>query len=228
MSKDEPEQDAKAKADAKAEAKADAKVEAKAEAHANADADADANADADENADADGHGDAHGGHDLPPASSDTIARRQLLGKMSLGLGVIGGAALGVPVVGFIVAPLFRDTPKTWRPVGPVSQFKVGETVNVVFVDASPLPWAGVTSKTAAWLRRISEDKFEAFSVNCAHLGCPVRWMPAARLFMCPCHGGVYYEDGTVAAGPPPHALPQYPVRVNDGQVEIHTDPIPIG
>jgi menaquinol-cytochrome c reductase iron-sulfur subunit len=38
--------------------------------------------------------------------------------------------------------------------------------------------------------------------------------------MCPCHGGVYYKDGSVAAGPPPRPLERYPVRVQDGQVEI--------
>jgi menaquinol-cytochrome c reductase iron-sulfur subunit len=235
MSTDKPEREEDAKAEAKAEAKADAKAEAKAAADAKADAHARAESDEDEHEHEHEEEEAPpskaGGHnhiEPPPASADTIARRQLLGKMSVGLGVAGGVALGVPIVGFVFAPLFRGTPRTWRPVGPVSRFRIGETVNVVFVDASPLPWAGVTSKTAAWLRRVSEDKFEAFSVNCAHLGCPVRWMPEARLFMCPCHGGVYYEDGTVAAGPPPHALPQYPVRINEGQVEIHTDPIPIG
>ncbi len=181
----------------------------------------------DEHGEQDEH-DEHGHVEAPPASADTIARRQLLGKMSVALGVAGGVALGVPMVGFIVAPLFRKAPREWRAVGKIEQFKVGETVNVVFVDASPLPWAGVTAKTAAWLRRVSETEFEAFSVNCAHLGCPVRWMAEAKLFMCPCHGGVYYQDGSVAAGPPPHALPQYPVRVTDGQVEIRTDPIPIG
>jgi menaquinol-cytochrome c reductase iron-sulfur subunit len=174
----------------------------------------------------DAHDDHH--HEAPPASADTIARRQLLGKMSVALGVAGGVALAVPAVGFIIAPLFRHPTREWRPIGAVSQFKVGETVNVMFIDASPLPWAGVTARTAAWLRRVTETDFQAFSVNCAHLGCPVRWMPDARLFMCPCHGGVYYQDGTVAAGPPPHALPQYPVRVRDGQVEIRTDPIPMG
>jgi menaquinol-cytochrome c reductase iron-sulfur subunit len=166
--------------------------------------------------------------DAAPDSAHAIARRQLLGKMSVALGVAGAAALGVPMVGFIVAPLFRGPPRLWRPVGKVELFKVGDTVNVVFLDSSPLPWAGVTAKTAAWVRRVSEESFIAFSVNCAHLGCPVRWMQDARLFMCPCHGGVYNEDGTVAAGPPPHPLPQYAVRVNDGQVEIRTDPIPIG
>ena len=86
----------------------------------------------------------------------------------------------------------------------------------------------MTSKTAAWLRCGEGEEFVAFSVNCAHLGCPVRWMPQASLFMCPCHGGVYYADGSVAAGPPPHGLTRYPVRVRGGAVEIRTDHIPIG
>lgn len=164
----------------------------------------------------------------PPATAHDIARRQLLGKMSLAVGVVGGAAISFPGIAFVVAPIFRDAPREWRSVGKVSAFKVGETVNVVFEDASPLPWAGVTSRTSAWLRRVDGDEFVAFSVNCAHLGCPVRWMENARLFMCPCHGGVYYEDGRVAAGPPPHPLTRYPVRVRGGEVEIRTDPIPIG
>ncbi len=175
---------------------------------------------------ADGNG-THG-HEAPLIPPEMLARRKFLANMSIALGAAGGVALGVPAVGFIIAPLFRDEIREWRSMGKIEQFKIGETVNVVFEDATPLPWAGVTSKTAAWLRRVTETDFEAFSVNCAHLGCPVRWMPDAKLFMCPCHGGVYYQDGTVAAGPPPHALPQYPVRVRDGQVEVRTDPIPIG
>ena len=42
--------------------------------------------------------------------------------------------------------------------------------------------------------------FQVFAINCAHLGCPVRWFPQSRLFMCPCHGGAYYEDGSRASG----------------------------
>jgi menaquinol-cytochrome c reductase iron-sulfur subunit len=168
-------------------------------------------------------------HSLPPPPADPnlIARRQLLGKMSVGLGAAGGVALGVPMVGFVVGPLLHPAAPEWRPVGKTDSFVIGETVAVTFPDASPLPWAGVTGKTAAWLRRVNEKRFQAFSIHCAHLGCPVRWLSEARLFMCPCHGGVYYQDGTVAAGPPPHPLPQYPVRLQDGNVEILTVPIPI-
>ena len=162
---------------------------------------------------------------VPPELS---ARRRLLARVSVALGAASAAILGVPLLGFIVAPLFRKSATTWRKVGKKGEFKVGETVNVTFLDASPLPWAGVTAKTAAWLRRENEEEFVAFSVNCAHLGCPVRWMAQANLFMCPCHGGVYYADGSVAAGPPPHGLTRYPVRVRGDAIEIRTDPIPIG
>jgi menaquinol-cytochrome c reductase iron-sulfur subunit len=166
--------------------------------------------------------------EAPPASPEVIERRRFLARVTVGLGACMGVGVAAPMAGFVVAPLFRKVPHEWRKVGKASDFVVGHTVGVTFADASPLPWAGVTAKTAAWLRRVSEEAFVAFSVNCAHLGCPVRWLPDAHLFMCPCHGGVYYADGTVAAGPPPHPLPQYPVRVPGGEVEIHTEPIPIG
>jgi menaquinol-cytochrome c reductase iron-sulfur subunit len=164
---------------------------------------------------------------IPPPSPELVARRRFLARVSMGLGGCMGVAVGAPLVGFVVAPLFRAVPHEWRAVGKVKDFKVGETVAVIFVDASPLPWAGVTAKTAAWLRRKSETEFVAFAVNCAHLGCPVRWLPDAQLFMCPCHGGVYYADGSVAAGPPPHSLSQYQSRIKGDDVEIHTEPIPI-
>jgi len=155
-------------------------------------------------------------------------RRAFLTKISLLL--VGAASLlvAVPIIGFIIGPIIRRFPAIWRPVGRVEDFKIGQTVKVDFRDPSPLAWAGVTAETAAWLRRVSENEFIAFAMNCTHLGCPVRWLAEAELFMCPCHGGVYYSDGRVAGGPPPRALFRYPVRVNGGVVEIQTSAIPIG
>ena len=156
-----------------------------------------------------------------------LKRRKFLARVSITLSAGVAAVLGIPVVGFLLSPLTRKTPRVWRPVGSVDGFRVGETVSVRFEDASPLPWAGVTARTAAWLRRDDESHFTAFTVHCTHLGCPVRWVADAKLFLCPCHGGVYYPDGSVSAGPPPRPLPRYPVRVRGGQVEILTSPIPI-
>jgi menaquinol-cytochrome c reductase iron-sulfur subunit len=162
-----------------------------------------------------------------PGAPPTLERRRFLSRLSLALSAAVAAVVAVPIVGFLLSPLTRKPPRQWRAVGSVDRFKVGETVNVNFEDASPLPWAGVTARTAAWLRRDSATEFSVFSVHCTHLGCPVQWFANARLFLCPCHGGVYNADGTVAAGPPPKALSRYPVRVRGGQVEILTSPIPI-
>lgn len=161
------------------------------------------------------------------ASPAELSRRKFLARLSLGVGGIGAVIVAVPVVGFLLAPFFERKKEVWRSVGKIESFKIGTTTVVKYEDPSPLPWAGVTAHTAAWLRRESANTFIAFSINCTHLGCPVRWLPKANLFMCPCHGGVFYADGTVAAGPPPKPLPRYPVRVKDGEVQIQTSPIPI-
>jgi menaquinol-cytochrome c reductase iron-sulfur subunit len=154
-------------------------------------------------------------------------RRDLLAGFSVLLGLAGAALIGAPVIGFLLAPFVRGKPRVWRAVGRVDQFKIGDTVQVTFENANPLPWDGFLRNTSAWLRQESQGHFVAYSINCTHLGCPVRWEPGAQLFLCPCHGGVYSRDGQVAAGPPPRALVQYPVRVQNGLVEIQTTPIPL-
>ncbi|MEO6850033.1 MAG: Rieske (2Fe-2S) protein [Mucilaginibacter sp.] len=154
-------------------------------------------------------------------------RRGFLIKLSLGLSGLAAAMAGVPIISALLAPLLEKTPKVWRNVGVVADFKIGETKLVAFENADAVKWAGITSKSAAWLRRDVTGKFIAFSANCTHLGCPVRWEADAELFMCPCHGGVYYKDGSVASGPPPKSLVQYEVRVNKGQIELQTAPVPL-
>ena len=74
----------------------------------------------------------------PPVA---FQRRRFLTRLSVALSAAVGAVMGLPVVGFLVAPLTRKEPRVWRPVGRVDEFKVGETVSVRFEDASPLPWA---------------------------------------------------------------------------------------
>jgi quinol---cytochrome c reductase iron-sulfur subunit, bacillus type len=165
--------------------------------------------------------------DRPPCTAEETHRRTFLARLTWILSGLIGAIMTLPAVAFVFAPIFRRPKHDWRVVGKLDAFKIGQTVLVRFEDPSPEDWAGVTATTAAWLRRIGESDFIAFSINCRHLGCPVRWVATAGLFMCPCHGGVYYSDGTVAGGPPPEPLDRYPVRVHDGEVQIDTEPVPL-
>lgn len=165
--------------------------------------------------------------DLKEPENEAISRRDFFSKLSLGLGGVCTAMIGAPVVGFVLAPLFQRIPHSWIPLGDAGDYEIGKTVKVSFMDPSPLPWAGITANTAAWLRRDGPEQFTVFSVYCTHLGCPVRWLQDSELFLCPCHGGAYYKDGSVAAGPPPKPLIRYEVRIVQGRVEIKAAPIPI-
>lgn len=163
---------------------------------------------------------------LTDAGKPLLSRRAFFSKLSIGLAGLAGALTGLPIIGFLFAPLLGQS-QQWQAIGAVNDFAIGETKLVAFEDPSPLPWAGVTARTAAWVRRESDESFIAFVINCTHLGCPVRWLPDANLFMCPCHGGVFYSDGQVAAGPPPRPLLRYETRVRNNQLELLTGELPI-
>lgn len=154
-------------------------------------------------------------------------RRKFLSRLSLMISGLIGFLIAIPVIGSLLAPLITKEAQAWRDVGSVDDFSVGDMKLVQFKGADYRPWSGDAAKQAAWLKRESEDEFIAFSINCTHLGCPVRWEKDPEMFFCPCHGGVFNKDGSVAAGPPPRELQRFPVRAQQGRVEVLTSPVPI-
>jgi menaquinol-cytochrome c reductase iron-sulfur subunit len=156
-----------------------------------------------------------------------ISRSDFLTRLSLSIAALSAAVMAVPVVAALIAPLLQRKQTFWRTVGHVDDFPIGATRLVNFDNADAEAYAGMLTRSAAWLRHNEDQTFTAFAVNCSHLGCPVRWEEKAQLFMCPCHGGVYYKDGTVAAGPPPRRLTEYKVRISNRQVQLETAPLPI-
>jgi menaquinol-cytochrome c reductase iron-sulfur subunit len=158
------------------------------------------------------------GESEPPREDDE-RRRFLLGVMGAA-GAATALLLLTPPVSFLVKPLRRRAPEVWRPVGAVSDFPFDETVTLRVRDETAPAWAGLVADDAVHLRRDEKAGFVALSAYCTHVGCPVRWVAGAQMFFCPCHGGAFFKDGTVAAGPPPRPLERHGVRVREGLVEI--------
>jgi menaquinol-cytochrome c reductase iron-sulfur subunit len=140
----------------------------------------------------------------------TPSRRGFFQWLTYALGAAAGVVVGVPFVGFLFG-----TPKTkpkWHKLGPIKGFRRGETLLKTFPNPLQQPWDGITAETGVYVRYEGADEqsgkhdFLILAVNCAHLGCPVSWFPQSGLFMCPCHGGVYYANGQRASGPPPRGL----------------------
>jgi menaquinol-cytochrome c reductase iron-sulfur subunit len=154
-------------------------------------------------------------------NSDTsVSRRNALLKLGAGLNAIAGLLVGVPVLGFVLSTFSKRSPRSWVSLGPSKHFAEGETRLAVFQNPVTKPWDGDTNKVPCWVRRIEGGSFQVFAINCTHLGCPVRWFQRSRLFMCPCHGGAFYEDGSHASGPPPRGLFEYQHKIEGGELKI--------
>jgi menaquinol-cytochrome c reductase iron-sulfur subunit len=156
------------------------------------------------------------------------SRRKFLFKVALLLNGAVGAVLAVPVFGFLFGPYFKkdSSYNHWVPVGNLEQFPPGETRLGRYRNPVGTPGDGPTRTLPCWVRHISKNQFQVFAINCAHMDCPVHWFPQSKLFMCPCHGGVYYQDGAVAAGPPPRGLFQYKYKIAGNQLLIWAGELP--
>jgi Rieske Fe-S protein len=165
----------------------------------------------------------------PDAAPKKIARRQLLTYVGVALNAIAGALFAIPIIGYILGPASRrqlQKDLDWVSLGALAQFPVGETRLAVFRNPTTSPWDGATGDVPCWVRRVTAEQWQVFAINCAHLGCPVRWFPQSQLFMCPCHGGVYYADGTRASGPPPRGLFEYDYKIDNGELWIKAGEMP--
>ncbi len=151
----------------------------------------------------------------------SVSRRNLLLKAGIALNAIAAALIGIPVLGFVISNITgRKKKETWISLGPLSQFPESETRMAVYRNPFTRPWDGETAQIPCWVRHVEGEKFQVFAINCTHLGCPVRWFPGSRLFLCPCHGGAFYEDGSRASGPPPRGLFEYKYKVENGSLFI--------
>ena len=162
-----------------------------------------------------------------PPRVPPVTRRGFLFRFGLGLNLVAAAFLAVPLLGYVVSALFRRRiDQAWIPLGEMAHFPEGQTRLASYRNPFTRPWDGATADIPCWVRRIEDERFQVFAINCAHLGCPVRWFPESGLFMCPCHGGVYYEDGSVASGPPPRGLFEYEYRVRRDVLEVRGGQVP--
>jgi Rieske Fe-S protein len=158
-----------------------------------------------------------------------VTRRGLFMKLGILFNGVAATMLAIPIVRFLLSSVTlagEHAYTAWVPLGRVSEFPEGETRLATFRSPFVTPSDGKTADAACWVRRVEGEQFQVFAVNCAHLGCPVRWFPQSGLFMCPCHGGAYYRDGSRASGPPERGLFEYPIRIEDGMVTIHAGELP--
>jgi len=145
--------------------------------------------------------------------------------------VLGSASviMSIPIIGYLFGAMIWRRKDQWVPMGNVEDFKPNTTRLVTVENPLRGPWDGVTGKMGVYVRRkegAAKNDFQIFSLHCTHLGCPVSWFDEPGLFMCPCHGSVFYEDGAYAAGPAPRGLYEMKHKIEQGQLKALIGHIP--
>ena len=142
----------------------------------------------------------------PPPST---GRRDFLGRLWKGLGVLAAAELVAVVAAFLAPRKEGGAPgRALVVAGPVAEFTPSS------VRAFP---AG-----KFYLVRLADGGFLAISSRCTHLGCTVPWNEQEQSFPCPCHASAFDITGNVQSPPAPRALDLFPVRIEAGVVKVDT------
>ena len=158
-----------------------------------------------------------------------ISRRSFFTKLGIFFNGVIVAILSVPIVRYLLSPIAREKKPgydSWISLGNLGQFPSGETRLATYRNPVVNSWDGDTADIACWVRNVDGKTFQVFAINCAHLGCPVRWFPQSGLFLFPCHGGAYYQDGSRASGPPERGLFEYDYRIESGKLLIKAGEMP--
>ena len=171
-------------------------------------------------------------------------RSKLLEGVTLGLGVVIGGIVTLPILGPALVDPFVDQGTDDVDIGALDDFPENRFVITTFLLD---PKQGEVSRRTAYVRNNGplngDPTFTILSNRCVHLGCPVqvnglplddaaqterigntavRRIPTAAAvgFGCPCHGGQYDDEGNRTAGPPPRALDRYEFKIKNGRLVL--------
>lgn len=138
------------------------------------------------------------------------SRREFL----TGLGIVGSVILAI---GFffknILAYLFpKRKQKTYH------KYLVGKTGELTVGKAKEI----TISNKPVYVVNLGIE-YKVFSAVCTHLGCIVRWEEQKQRFYCPCHQGIFSKTGEVTGGPPPRALDEFEVEVENKLIYIKVE-----
>lgn len=153
---------------------------------------------------------------------ETVTRRTFMTGAALGFGGAATMAIALPALGFALGPVFeKPSDQDWRDAGSTEDFDEETYVPKVITLVTGVGEAG---KTLIYVRKNQfkdpSQPYVAMSTRCAHLGCPVRYVQAAKQFICPCHGGTYDFEGLVTGGPPVRPLDRFYTKVEKGRVLV--------
>jgi menaquinol-cytochrome c reductase iron-sulfur subunit len=157
-----------------------------------------------------------------------MTRRSAFSLLVTGASLIVASVVGIPALLTGLSPVIRKGGgPTWRSLGQVQDFAVG-LVQERLISPDRGGWPRTFRELVVFVWRPSETEFVVFSRRCTDLGCSLEYEEGSACYFCPCHGGIFTQDGQRLAGPPDRPMFRYTHRVREGMVEIDLSSVPPG
>jgi Rieske Fe-S protein len=145
-------------------------------------------------------------HDEAPAPAGEPTRREFVDLMlASALGMTAVAAV-IPAAAYLVPPADGESQAASVTLPFPAEELASNSGRIFKFGSKP----GLVLKTAG-------GEVRAFSAQCTHLSCIVKYAPEEQRIHCACHNGWYDLTGRNVAGPPPRPLDAYVVKLRKRQ-----------
>jgi Rieske Fe-S protein len=167
--------------------------------------------------------------------ADPFHRRRFLNFLTKALMVGLSLLVAIPAVGYFVAPLLprRDgdgAGEGFVDAGMIAELPIRSWRLVSLELEHRDGWKKSRVRHAIWVRRsgTGDGDITVLSSICPHLGCPINYHPQQHEFVCPCHGGIFNDQGTHLSGPPPRSMDALAYEVRAGRLWVRWQDFKIG
>ena len=162
--------------------------------------------------------------DNPQTAATATPRRDFVKKVLSGIigTIIGLVPLGAGLT-VLLDPLRRKSATN-------GAIRI-TTLEAIPADGIPLKFPVLATRVDAWnkftqvpigavyLRRMADNKLEAFNVVCPHAGCFVDFLADRGKFLCPCHNSTFTLSGKIddPSSPAPRGMDSLEVELREGK-----------
>lgn len=148
-----------------------------------------------------------------------IARRTFLTTTLLAGGALVLAA--IPIVSTVVLPSLKKGVGKWIDFGKADKIGPDDFSMLSYEFMVKDGWQDLPQRGFVWAAADANNGVRVFSSTCSHLACSVIWNTERRMFLCPCHTGLFDPNGQPAGGPPQKPLALLPHKIEDGKLLVH-------
>lgn len=152
-------------------------------------------------------------------------RRTASGMLVMSGTALFAGAVGIPVLVAGVSPALRSRHQAWQILGSLDDFPIGEVTRAE-VAPEEGKWPRSFGQLSVFVWRSSPTEIVVYSRSCTDLGCPLAYDAGSGCFLCPCHGGIFTQNGQRLAGPPKSPMHRYSHRVRAEFLEIDVSSVP--